>query len=399
MSARQHHFSFAKKVIPAETFRSPDRMFAELTGPQREAFLFFLWTESGKGMVEALPHVGLAPGGREMAKLDVVGHVKSGETEVIVISMPPALNANEALFLALVRKAGAPSVFFYERSADLSTGQVHAKEAVLAETRPDGSRSNYGFHEGLDLQAFTAQLERILGVSLAGLESSLEPVTAAAFVAAGGGAPRTGSGRPTIRRPPPEPSGPKHGALLEQLLLVRTALPLVMFALAITVPSLSSQLWPVVGPLLTLLSLVSGISLLVFLYKVYAARPGKTPFGPGMAVVGWMIPLAQMFLPPMIVRGAYKAVVGSGAGLMVLVWWLAWLVQMVNEMMRGLQAHLSRVDGGDWRVSFAAGGGFTLPEPVAEVYMTINSGIGSLLVTVAAYGILWHIVRTIRQKL
>ncbi|MCY1009618.1 hypothetical protein OV079_29440 [Nannocystis pusilla] len=194
MSARQHHFSFAKKVIPAETFRAPDRMFAELTGPQREAFLFFLWTESGKGLAEALPHVGLAPGGLEMAKLDVVGHVKSGDVEVVVVSMPPALNANEAMFLALVRRAGAPSVFFYERCADLGTGQVHANEAVLAETRPDGSRSNYGFHEGLDLQAFKTQLEKILGVSLAGLESSLEPVTAAAFVAAGGRA-RAGGGR------------------------------------------------------------------------------------------------------------------------------------------------------------------------------------------------------------
>ncbi|MDC0669431.1 DUF4328 domain-containing protein [Nannocystis radixulma] len=396
MSARQHHFSFAKKVIPAETFRSPDRMFAELTGAQREAFLFFLWTESGKGMVEALPHVGLAPSGREMAKLDVVGHVNSGETEVIVISMPPALNANEALFLALVRKAGAPSVFFYERYADLSTGEVHAKEAVLAEARPDGSRSNYGFHEGLDLPAFKAQLERILGISLAGLEDSLAPVTAEAFVAAGGA--RTGSARPTIRRPQEAP-GPKFGGLLEQLLLVRAGLPLVMFAMAYTVPSLSYQLWPVIGPLYTLLSVVIAISLLVFLYKVYAARRGRTPFGPGMAVVGWMIPVAQLVLPPLIVRGAHKAVVGTGAGLLVLVWWLAWLVQIVNEMMRSMQAHLSRTDGGPWRVSFPVGGGFTMPDPLGDVYITLSSGIGSVLVTLAAYGILWLLVRSIRAKL
>ncbi|MFY0539109.1 DUF4328 domain-containing protein [Nannocystis pusilla] len=396
MSARQHHFSFAKKVIPAETFRAPDRMFAELTGPQREAFLFFLWTESGKGLAEALPHVGLAPGGLEMAKLDVVGHVKSGDVEVVVISMPPALNANEAMFLALVRRAGAPSVFFYERCADLGTGQVHAKEAVLAETRPDGSRSNYGFHEGLDLQAFKTQLEKILEVSLAGLESSLEPVTAAAFVAAGAG--RTSAGRSTIRRLP-ETTGPKHGGLLEVLLLVRFGLPLVMFALAYTVPSLSYQLWPVVGPIYTLLSLVIGIALLVFLYKVYAANRGKTPFGPGMAVGGWIIPLANFFMPPLIVRGAYKAVVGAGAGLMVLVWWVAWLIQIVNEMMRGMRAQLSRVDGGAWHVSIPAGGRFDLPDAVAEFYMATSSGIGGLLVVVAAYGILWHLVRTIRAKM
>lgn len=395
MSARQHHFSFAKKVIPAETFRAPDRMFAELTGPKREAFLFFLWTESGKGLAEALPHVGLAPGGSEMAKLDVVGHVKSGDVEVVVVSMPPALNANEAMFLALVRRAGAPSVFFYERCADLGTGQVHANEAVLAETRPDGSRSNYGFHQGLDLQAFKAQLEKILDVSLAGLESSLEPVSAAAFVAAG--AARTSGGRSTIRRLP-EATGPTHGGLLEVLLLVRFSLPLVMFALAYTVPSLSAQLWPVVVPLYTLLSLVIGIALLVFLYKVYAEHRGKTPYGPGMAVAGWIIPVVNFFMPPLIVRGAYKAVVGAGAGLMVLVWWLAWLIQIANEMMRGMRAQLSRVDGSDWYMSFAAGGGFHLPEPAAEFYMATSSGVGGLLVVLAAYGILWHLVRTIRAK-
>lgn len=396
MSARQHHFSFAKKVIPAETFRAPDRMFAELTGPQREAFLFFLWTESGKGLAEALPHVGLAPGGREMAKLDVVGHVKAGEVEVVVISMPPALNANEAMFLALVRRAGAPSVFFYERCADLGTGQVHANEAVLAETRPDGSRSNYGFHQGLDLQAFKTQLEKILEVSLAGLESSLEPVSAAAFVAAGGA--RTSGGRSTIRRLP-EAAGPKHGGLLEVLLLARFALPLVMFALARTVPSLTSPLWPVVGPLYTLLSLGIGIALLVFLYRVYATHRGRTPFGPGMAVAGWIIPLANFFMPPLIVRGAHKAVVGAGAGVMVLVWWLAWLIQIAHEMMRAMQAQLSRAEGSDWYMSFAAGGGFHVPEPVAEFYMATSSGVGGLLVVLAAYGILWHLVRTMRAKM
>ncbi|WAS95465.1 DUF4328 domain-containing protein [Nannocystis punicea] len=396
MSARQHHFSFAKKVIPAETFRAPDRMFAELTGPQREAFLFFLWTESGKGLAEALPHVGLAPGGLEMAKLDVVGHVTAGDTEVVVISMPPALNANEAMFLALVRRAGAPSVFFYERCADLSTGTVHPKEAVLAETRPDGSRSNYGFHEGLDLQSFKAQLEKILGVSLAGLESSLEPVTAAAFVAAG--AARTSGGRSTIRRVA-EPARPKPGSVLEVLLLLRFSLPLVMYAVWKTVPSLGYQLAPAIGPLYTLLSIGIGISLVVFLYKVYDARRGQTPFGPGMAVAGWMIPVAQMVMPPLIVGGAYRAVVRSSAGLMVTVWWLAWLVQMVNEVMRGLRAQLSRVDGGDWYAAFEAGGGFHLPEPVADLYIMMSSGIGSLLTTLAAYGILWHIVRSIRAKL
>src|SRR5262245_32897496 len=101
--ARDHHFSFAKRLIPGQTFASTDRMFAELTGAQREAFVFFLWTEVGKECKEKLPHVGLAPGGMEMAKLDVVGRIQADGLEVVVISMPPALEPNEAMFLALVR--------------------------------------------------------------------------------------------------------------------------------------------------------------------------------------------------------------------------------------------------------------------------------------------------------
>lgn len=244
MSARQHHFSFAKKLIPSETFRAPDRMFAELTGPNREAFLFSLWTESGKTVAEALPHVGPAPGGLELAKLDVVGHVRAGDTEVVVISMPPALEPNEAMFLAVVRHGGEPSVFFYERCADLGGTEADPKQAVLAERRPDGSRSNYGFHEGLDLQAFKAQLERLLGISLAGLEDSLEP--AAGFLSTGGGKPRTlpprslpprslpprtlppGTLPPRTIPPgtlPPGERGSKHGGLLEQAAPAGTSTP------------------------------------------------------------------------------------------------------------------------------------------------------------------------------
>lgn len=390
MAAREHHFFFAKKLIPTETFRSTDRMFAELTGPQREAFVFFLWTEAGKGMAQALPHIDLAPGGRELTKLDVVGRVAVGETEVVVLSMPPAIEANEALFVALVRKAGAASVFFYERTADLNTGAVHPKEAVLAEVRADGSRSNYGFHEGLDLQAFKSHLGKVLGISLDGLETSLPPVTAAAFVAAGG-APRAGGGQSR--------GGAKPGGMLETLLLVRAGLPLAMFAASYTVPSLTYGLWPVVVPLYGVLSVVIGISLLVWLYKVYDMRRGQTPFGPGMAVAGWLIPVVNFFLPPLIVRGAWKAVVGAGGGLLALIWWLAWMLEVVLQTMRSMQVHLSRgIEGGAWNVSFV-GGHFSLPEPAGEALLLLWSPLGGLLCASVAYGLLWHIVRTIRAKM
>src|SRR5689334_21424423 len=105
MDPREHHFFFAKKMIPTHTFRSPDQMFTELTGPKREAFLMYLWTEAAKGMAQPLRPAdpGKQPGSTQQAvvKLDVVGVLKHGWTEVVVISMPPALAPNEAVFVAL----------------------------------------------------------------------------------------------------------------------------------------------------------------------------------------------------------------------------------------------------------------------------------------------------------
>jgi hypothetical protein len=43
LTPREHPTFFAKQLIPTHTFRSADTMFAELTGPKREAFLMYLW--------------------------------------------------------------------------------------------------------------------------------------------------------------------------------------------------------------------------------------------------------------------------------------------------------------------------------------------------------------------
>src|SRR5262245_45987214 len=135
MDPREHHFFFAKKMIPTHTFRSPEKMFTELTGPQREAFLTFLWTEVGKDMPEPLRHgdVGKQPGRTHQAvgKLDVVGAIRDGWAEVVVISMPPALAPNEAIFIALVRQGFEVRIFFFERCRD-QAGVVSENEAVLA---------------------------------------------------------------------------------------------------------------------------------------------------------------------------------------------------------------------------------------------------------------------------
>lgn len=383
MAPRDHHFFFAKKMIPTHTFQSTDKMFSELTGPKREAFVFWLWNEAGKQCGgEQLPHVG--PDGGTLKKLEVVGRIAEGGTEVIVISMPPAVNPNEAMFLALVRRDGQPSVFFYERCMGDGGAPVHPTEAVLAEVRPDGSRINHGFKTGLDLAAFKQHLGEVLGISLAGLEASLPAITMAAFRGEGGGAAAGATGA--------------RGSTLETLLLVRAGLPLVMFALARTVPSLLGPVWQYTRFIYTGLSLVIGVMLLVWLYRVHAARREQASFSPGWAVGVWFIPGLNAILAPLSVRSAHKAATGSGAGLVVLVWWLFWLVEIGFQMLFSFRAHMV-VEPGAYVLVLGDAGSIHLPDAVATALSTVWSPMGTLLVSVAAYGLLWHIVRSANSRL
>ena len=161
---RDHHFAFAKRVLPGQAFSFPDRVFAELRGPMREAFLMFLWNEAGKTTAQTLPHVGHAArssqGFPEAIALDVVRVGVIGQTEIVVVQMPPALEANEAWFVALTRTAGQVRVFTYERSMQA--------ELVLAEVRPDG-RTNFGFHADPSVAGFLHALGGALGFPLVGL--------------------------------------------------------------------------------------------------------------------------------------------------------------------------------------------------------------------------------------
>lgn len=384
MTPRDHHFFFAKKLIPSQTFQSPERMFDELRSPQREAFLFFLWNEAGKASGQPLPHVDVVrgPQGPTMAKLDVVGALRRGDAEVIVISMPPALNPNEALFLALVRRPGEVSVFTYERCRDDAGTAVSQTDAVLAELRADGSRVNHGFKTGLDLAAFTAHLGELLGVSLDGLDGSLPPVTVADFVARGGGPGRAGdAGRGTPR-----------GSLLESLLLVRGLLPTAGWLLGVL--GLMGALWPVLHYGRLALSLTIGVLLLVWLHGVYSDRRGQMPFSPGMAVGGWLIPFANFVLPALIVRGAWKAYVGPGAGI-VTAWWLIYLVDVILASLQGAGVHIVHdLDRDVWFMALPTTT-LDLPTGLGALLGPLWS-YGSMLFATAAYLLLWHIVRRVR---
>lgn len=371
MNPREHHFFFAKKLIPTHTFQSTDMMFAELTGPKREAFVFYLWNEAGKAAPPALPHVGVAGGA--MVKLDVVGAIKSGDQEVVVISMPPAEQANEAVFVALVRRPAGPSVFFWERCRDQAGTGVSPTDTVLAEVRPDGMRLNHGFHQGLDLESFKRTLGANLGISLDGLERSLPEVTMAAFT----GKANAGAGPNAYGPPRSSGNGVGIGGLFATLLLVRAALPLAFFVIArIGLGSVLGPLWMYMTTIYLVLSLVIGVMLIIWCYQVHDARRGQTSFSPGMAVGGFFIPGANIVLVPLIIRSAWKATVGAG-GLVILVWWLFWLLEIALNMMRA--------------------GNFMPPAGIGQIGLDILN-YSFTFAPMLAYGLLWYIVKTVNLR-
>ncbi len=369
MNPREHHFFFAKKLIPTHTFQSTDMMFGELTGPKREAFVFYLWNEAGKASPPPLPHLGVS--GTTMTKLEVVGAITSGDTQVVVISMPPAEQPNEAVFIALVRRPAGPSVFFWERCRDAAGTGVSPDETVLAEVRPEGMRMNHGFHKGLDLDSFKRTLGATLGISLDGLEHSLPEITAAAFMGKGNtsaAGPRPASSAPGTGK------GVGAGGLLATLLLVRFAMPLALFTISrMGLGAALGPLWQYTQMIYLVLSLAIGVLLIIWCYQVHVARRGQTSFSPGMAIGGFFIPVANFVLVPLILRSAWKGVIGAGGGLLILFWWLAWVLSIGFEMMRSLKI---------------------MPSP--DLVQVLNYGF--IFAPVLAYGLLWHIVKTINAR-
>lgn len=342
MQPREHLVVFAKRMIPAKTFRSPEQMFAELTGPKREAFVFHLWNEAGEQVARPLPHVDKFRGSDgipRVAKLGVVGALRPVGHEIVVISMPPAINVNEVLFLALVRRPTGVSVFFYERCMGNDHATVAANEAVLAEARADGSRLNHGFKEGIDLDAFKVHLGGVLGVSLAGLETSLPAISAADFVnSKDAAAPERGGDSAVTKR---------LGGALVVMATICAIEPLI-----VRVPGLGFYLWMVLRYVDFVLGAAVVLSLLFWVFRVHLERMGRTTFSPLGSLGMWALPVAQVVTIPMTVASALRGATGRSWGGLVLLWWLFCLPVMVLQLSRYLP-ETRLLPPGVWEVLFS----------------------------------------------
>jgi hypothetical protein len=316
--ARQHPFFFAKRFLPARVFESPDAVFRGLRSPRRAEQLASWWEEAGEQvdstieLLEVGQHSEASP--RRVHQLAVVGARDVGGVEVVVLSMPPALEANEAFYLALVRRAGEPPrVYFYERCLDDG-------EAVLASVADLSSRTNHGFFVGVELEDFTRELGHILGISLYGLEHSLsEP-------AARGATPRT--------------------AVLERVLVCGAALPWVLWALIRTPLSFTAYRY---GPMLSMLYLVASLVLLVRWMRGAAAELiTSKSFDQGAVVWAWLVPGLNLAGPPLVMRSLWRETRNGSPG------WIAlwWPVFVLHGYLSLAHAFIVHIDMGGYPIYF-----------------------------------------------
>jgi hypothetical protein len=102
------------------------------------------------------------------------------------------------------------------------------------------------------------------------------------------------------------------------LLGIRAALPLIYYVMPIPIPFFSTGL-----------SLVALIFYFLWFAKLYdwvRANRGGTRFSNGMAIGGWFIPFANLAIPYMALRDAWRRATNNEGGGMVDAWWAAFVI-------------------------------------------------------------------------
>jgi len=169
------------------------------------------------------------------------------------------------------------------------------------------------------------------------------------------------------------------------ILVATAATPLVLWGLGWLGVGIPFAQW-----LSPALSLVAIVLVLVWLHGTFTAMRGRTTFSPGMAVGGWFIPIANLFLPALILRDAWRASVGRGGGL-AFVWMIAWWLTTALSVARGLGLEIFSVDRGPVHVELMQQPLFEVPGISMQTFSLLFS-LASVGIHVAAYGLLAAIV-------
>jgi Domain of unknown function (DUF4328) len=146
-----------------------------------------------------------------------------------------------------------------------------------------------------------------------------------------------------------------------------------------------------------LLSLAIMISYLVWSYRMFDARRGKTSYSPGLAVGGWFIPLGNAVLPPLALRDLWKVVRGPEGSSIVFLWWVFYLGEVMFRVLYSIGfAAVPAYSGREGYILF--GTSRTEIDPTVASLLSFTIPFTSMLVGLGAYGLWWFIVRKINEK-
>lgn len=381
MMPREHHYTFSHRLLPREFFKDPPRLIAELASPTGGTFVFFLWEEIGKVVAQKLKAVdtGSLPGSTprlQVLKLDVMGVATQADKTLVVVSLPPTEFPGEAMFVAAAVDGPRPRYFAFERTSGIAALGESPDSAYLGEYREDQSRVSHGAQPGTDAQSFVRAVCAVMGMNADHAWASIsrgmpDPVAAGAF------------------RPPaqPRPTGKRlaaSGGVLSALVIALLAWPLVMRVIG-------SLLYSFIGYmpfhiLHGLIGLLMGVVLLVWTYQLFDGLKGKVTWSPAMAVASWLIPVANLVLPPVILRAAWRAVSDNKGGLLPFLWWPLHLgVTFFTVFWQVLPALDSTIHG------------LGVDADVVATVFTALSWLTTLL-ELTSYGLMLYIVRTITRR-
>ena len=151
-----------------------------------------------------------------------------------------------------------------------------------------------------------------------------------------------------------------------------------------------------------LLALVSMILLLVWLHRVVSTLGSeKVGYSPAFAVVAWFIPLANLVLPPLILRSVWRAASPGKNSALVLLWWPFWMTMVAFGSVWLLAPALVRSFLDTVPEPEHAGSGFFIAALMLGVvfFLLCATLLGSSLNMLVCLALLRKIVRGIAEEL
>ena len=346
---------FVRQGLTSLLHRAPGTLVARLASEEGIDLIEALWDD-------ACVATGVEPTERPPAPA-VIARAKGRGVRMAVLALSDADRPGDARLAAMVCEGGRARVFAFERCLDASM-RLADREAALV-CFDDSGRLPQGAFPGLSLEAFIAALaHRLDAPNLA--------------VTAPDGSPLHGN----------DAGLRTHGQWVTTLLVLAAVTPPLLFGLGIVGVPMEIPGWIRAVPIA-----VATVALLAWLYQAFRGLRGRTRHSASMAVTGWLVPIANLWMPALVLRDAWRATVGRGAAV-VWAWMVVWWVAVGVSVLSGLGLHLAP---GPEAASTQA---WVLDTPVLTLPVAADAAAVAFgaLVAVAnlfAFALLAHIVHTI----